>query len=144
GGFFCRTGRRSSERNDDIHLEPDEFSHKVRELLEAKCCISAFNDHVLALNPAQRAQFLPEWRSLEVGFRRRIAIPDDAYPWDMVPLPRVDCEWHSDDAEDECDDDPGSTAPHVRLLTSALDRLSSIDAERCASGAGNSRSDAGA
>src|SRR5439155_2672189 len=103
---------------------------KVRELLEAKRCKSGLNDYVLALNPAKCVQFLQEWRSLEVGFRGRSAMPDYTYPWDMFQLLRVDYEWHSEDAEDECDDDPGRTAPHSRLLTSASCRPSSFHGSR--------------
>ena len=55
-----------SRRNDDIHIEADEFGGQPWSALEITLCIPPLDDNVLAVNPSQCAQPLGEW----IGSRR--------------------------------------------------------------------------
>jgi hypothetical protein len=47
-------------RQDDVHLEPDQFGREVGQPVEPSLRISIFDDNILTLNPPKLAQPLPE------------------------------------------------------------------------------------
>jgi hypothetical protein len=62
GGILgCRHSLRP-RRYDDVHLEPDQLGRKIRQPVEPTLSESIVDDNILALNPPELAQPLPERR----------------------------------------------------------------------------------
>jgi hypothetical protein len=61
-------GRRRRGRDDDVHLEPDQLGCEIRQAVEAALRGSVLDDDVLALDPPELAQPLPE-RLEDAGIR---------------------------------------------------------------------------
>src|SRR4029453_9462434 len=66
-------------RYDDVHLEPDQLGREVGQPVEPTLRKSIVDDNILALNPPELAQPLPE--RVEVGRRiGRGSRPKKTYP----------------------------------------------------------------
>ena len=67
GGDLC-----AGIREDDVHLQSDQFSGERGQAIEPPFCPPTLNHDVLSLNPAQFAHRAPEGRSLlPIGLRGR-------------------------------------------------------------------------
>src|SRR5207248_11620590 len=114
---------------------------QVGQTVDPTLRISIVDDNILALNPPELAQSLPE--RVEVGRPvGRGRHPKETYPRHLSRLLRVGSERCGEQTQSECDDAPDGAAPHSHLLATASCRPSSFEAERRASGAADSRSEA--
>ena len=59
GVLGCRHSLRP-KRYDEVHLEPDQFGRQVGQPAEPTLRISIFDNNIVALNPPELAQTLPE------------------------------------------------------------------------------------
>jgi hypothetical protein len=78
GGSRCRR----TPRDDDIHLEPDQFSREVGEPLDLPPGPALLQDDGLALHIAERVQPLQECVTITRGNRQR-APREHPYPGDL-------------------------------------------------------------
>ena len=96
GVLGCRHSLRP-ERYDEVHLEPDQLGRQVGQPVDPILRISIVDDNILALNPPELAQPLPE--RVEQGWpigRGRQA--KKSYPRHLSRLLRVGGERRGDEA----------------------------------------------
>ncbi|HEY1362064.1 MAG TPA: hypothetical protein VGF60_07445 [Xanthobacteraceae bacterium] len=72
-------------RYDEVHLEPDQFGRQVGQLVDPTLRISIVDDNILALNPPELAQPLPERveQGRPIGRGRQ---PKETYPRHLARL----------------------------------------------------------
>jgi len=77
--------------HDEVHLEPDQLSRQVGQPVDPTLRISIVDDNILALNPPDLAQPLPERveQGWPIGRGRQTK---KTYPRHLSRLLRVGCE----------------------------------------------------
>jgi hypothetical protein len=73
------------ERYDDVHLEPDQLGRQVGQPVDPTLGKSIVDDNILALNPPELAQPLPERveQGRPIGWGRH---PKETYPRHLARL----------------------------------------------------------
>src|SRR4030095_11212046 len=83
-------------RYDEVHLEPDQLSREAGQPVDPTFRISIVDDNILALNPPEFAQPLPE--RVEVGRSiGRGPRPKKTYPRHLSRLLRLSGERHGEE-----------------------------------------------
>jgi hypothetical protein len=79
GGVLCCRYSLRPERYDDVHLEPHQLGRQVGQPVDPTLRKSIVDDNILALNPPEFAQLLPErveqGRPIRRGRRPKVAYP---------------------------------------------------------------------
>ena len=102
GRLLQRTDRRlPRSRDEDVHLETDEFSRQVRESLRSSLCASILDGDVVALKPAKVAETLTECVEVLWG----LPGPQPTYPGHLLRL-RLGGKRRGEKAEGGDRDDP--------------------------------------
>src|SRR5215211_1549666 len=93
-----------------LHLEPDQLGRQVGQPVDPILRISIVDDNILALNPPELAQPLPERieQGRPIGRRRH---PKKTYPRHLSRLLRVGGERRGEETHGE-DSDEGDTPDH--------------------------------
>jgi len=117
-------------RYDEVHLEPDQLGRQVGQPVDPTLRISIVDDNILALNPPELAQPLPERveQGRPIGRGRH---PKKTYARHLSRLLRVGGERHGEkgEGEDDCERiayDPHAATAVCWLSTVAIFRQTSI------------------
>src|SRR3989442_1009322 len=114
GGAFLASRRCWPPRrcDDQVPLEPDQLGRQVGQPVDPTLRISIVDDNILALNPPELAQPLPE--RVEVGRPvGRGRHPKETYPRHLSRLLRVGGERHGEKGEGEDDCERIAYDPHA-------------------------------
>src|SRR5262249_24893979 len=98
--------------HDDVHFEPDQLDREVGQPVEPTLSGSIVDDDILALDPPELAQRLPE--RVEVGPRK---YPKKPYPAHLPGLLRLGSERPSEERTPECADERSPL--HYSITSSA-------------------------
>src|SRR4029450_3787401 len=100
GRLLRRQDRWRRCRNDDIHLEAHEFAREVSKTFDPLLRPSILNRDLLALNPPQLAQALPEGLEETLGsWVSRGARGEKTYAGNLRRRLRFSGERHHEEAE---------------------------------------------